>query len=258
MTSASQVLVLGATGGCGAHALLSLLERGVAVKAIVRSASRLPDRAKGHKLLTAIEMPEGHLALDVSAMAEHIRGCGAVISCLGHTLSFKGIYGHPKRLCKDSIKLICDAACTLQPSEPLKLIVVSTEGVDQPGGTDPPRASFMERLVLWLLSTRLLPPHQDNMATVKYLHEEVRGDHNLHVSFCAVRPSNLIDADEPSEYTCHASLQNGIFNSRTTTRANVGCFMADLVTRAEVWTKWKEQMPHLLDVQPMVQPPTPP
>lgn len=239
--------MLGATGGCGGHALVSLLNRGVAVKVIVRSESRLPESAKGHKLLTTVVLPGGQLELNAEAMAEHIRGCSTVISCLGHTLSFKGIYGHPRRLCRDSTRLICDAISTLSPDLPIKLIVVSTEGVDDPGGSDPPRKSLMERALLWLLSTRLLPPHQDNMATVAYLHEEVRGKANPHVSFCAVRPSNLVDAEGPSAYTCHAALQNGIFNSRTTSRANVGAFMAALACDADVWEQWREAMPHILD-----------
>ena len=37
-----KALVLGATGGCGAPCLLGLLDRGVEVTVIVRSADRLP------------------------------------------------------------------------------------------------------------------------------------------------------------------------------------------------------------------------
>ena len=76
---------------------------------------------------------------------------------------------------------------------------------------------------------------------------EVRGEANPHVSFCAVRPSNLVDAEAPSAYTCHAALQNGIFNSRTTSRANVGAFMAALACDADVWEQWREAMPHIRD-----------
>ena len=68
---------------------------------------------------------------------------------------------------------VCEAIRSLAPEKPVKYIVVSTEGVDRPdGGADPERGRA-ERLVLWLLS-KTLPPHADNVATVEYLHNEVR------------------------------------------------------------------------------------
>ena len=43
---------------------------------------------------------------------------------------------------------------------------------------------------------------------------KVFGARNPHVDFCAVRPSNLVDAPErPSEFSVHPTLQNGIFNA---------------------------------------------
>ena len=162
-----KVLLLGGTGGCGRHALLRLLERGVEVTAIVRSESRLPPAAVGHARLTVVAAPEGHLAMDAQTMLGHIRGCDAVISCLGHDLSFRGIWGEPKQLCIDTTRRVCEALAELQAPAPVKFIVVSTEGVDRPDGSDPPRGR-VERLLLWLLWA-VLPPHADNMATLTYL-----------------------------------------------------------------------------------------
>ena len=45
----------------------------------------------------------------------------------------------------------------------------------------------------------------------------------------------------------HATLQNGIFNAGTTSRANVGEFMANLVTEPATWAEWKDTYPHVLD-----------
>ena len=87
------------------------------------------------------------------------------------------------------------------------------------------------------------------MANIAYLGEEVAGGRNPHVAFCAVRPSDLVDA-EPSAFTPHATLQNGIFNAGTTRRANVGEFMADLATKPEVWARWRNGYPHILDAVP--------
>ena len=105
-----KALVLGATGGCGAPCLLRLLDRGVEVTVIVRSADRLPAAAKGHAKLKVVVAPEGHLALSVDEFAGHLRGADAVVSSLGHNLTFKGIYFPPRMLCVDSVRLICDTA----------------------------------------------------------------------------------------------------------------------------------------------------
>ena len=169
---------------------MKLLSKGVtAVTAIVRSADRLPAGATGHKLLTVVVVPEGHLTLSDEAMAGHMRGCDAVISALGHNLTLRGMYGAPRKLCTDTVSQLCRVAEMLQPARPIRLIAISTEGVDRPDGADPPRGRA-ERLVLWLLWL-LLPPHADNMGVVDYLHHSART--SAHVEFCAVRPSDMID-----------------------------------------------------------------
>ena len=251
-----KVLLLGATGGIGRHALARLLEHGVETTVIVRSADRLlvhdtcttARRAAGDQLLTVVVEPRGHLALDAAAWQEHVRGCDAVISCLGHNLSFRGIWGAPRRLCAETTRVVCEAVRALAPPAPVKYIVVNTEGVDRLDGADPPRG-WGERLVLWMLQ-KVLPPHADNMATLAYLTTEtLPAGKNPHVSFCAVRPSNLTDSGDgaTSAYTLHATLQNGIFNAGETRRANVGAFMADLVSNPDLWAAWADTFPHILD-----------
>jgi len=239
-------LLFGASGGCGSECLIRLLDRGVETTVIVRSEARLPAAAKGHALLTVVVRPDGHLSLSADELIGYVKGVDTVISCLGHTMSRKGIWGHPRKLCTDTTRRVCEAIRLL--AKPVKYIVISTEGVDRPDGGDPKLRGVMERFVLRLLYW-LLPPHADNMANIKYLGEEVAGGRNPHVAFCAVRPSDMIDA-EASAYTTHAELQNGIFNAGTTRRANVGEFMADLATKPEVWEAWKNAYPQLLDAVP--------
>ena len=240
-----KVLLLGATGGCGSPALIKLLSKRAAVTAIVRSADRLPAEARGHELLTVVVLPDGHLVLSDTEMAEHMRGCDAVISSLGHNLTLWGMYGTPRKLCTDTVRQLCRVAELLQPMNPIRLIAISTEGVDRPDGADPPRGRG-ERLVLWLLWL-LLPPHADNLGVVDYLHRSART--SPHVEFCAVRPSDMIDHDGMSAVTLHATLQNGIFSAHPpSTRANVGAFMAALATEASTWQRWKNSFPHILDV----------
>ena len=91
----------------------------------------------------------------------------------------------------------------------------------------------------------------DNMATVRYLYAEA--SKHPHVEFCAVRPEVLVDggqrqADVP-KYAVHATRQNGLFNAGVTTRANVGRFIADLVSEEAVWARWKGSFPQIFDVR---------
>ena len=187
-----RAILFGATGGIGRHVLRDLLDRNVSVTALVRSASRL--ETVDHPRLTIVELgPEGHLALDNQTFLGHLRGCEAVVQCLGHNMSFSGMFGHPRRLCTDTVRRVCEAARTGKFAQPVKLIVVNTEGVDRPDGGDSGlhRGCF-ERCLLGCL-TCILPPHADNVATLRYLHQNALV--NPHVSFCAVRPSDLTNVE---------------------------------------------------------------
>ena len=70
-------LVTGGTGFIGRHVVATLLDRGVAVRAVVRS----PERA-GHLARDGVEMVTGSLA-DLDGWQDRIRGCDAVFHCAG-------------------------------------------------------------------------------------------------------------------------------------------------------------------------------
>lgn len=243
--SGMRVLLLGATGGCGRQVLTRLLGKGIETTVIVRDAARLPEGASSNALLTVVVEPCGHLANE-SRFVEIISGCDSVVSCLGHTLSLAGVFGEPRRLCRDTTVAVFSAinAITPPPPRPIKYVVLNSEGVDHPGGADAVRGRA-ERFVLWLL-WKLLPPHSDNVAVVEYLHAFAGS--TPRVEFCAPRPSDLVDTEETA-YTLHATLQNGLFNPGTTARANVGAFVADLVTESRVWEQWRGKYPQILDVK---------
>ena len=257
----AKVLLLGATGGIGRQALLELLDRGVAVTAVVRAESRLTDEVRDHEHLTVVVRDDGALAMGVEELAEVVRGCDAVVSCLGHSPTLAGIFGQPRSLCVDTVKLVCDTIATVKPRLPIKFIVVNTVGVDHPDGrTDPPRG-WLERVILWLLEA-LVPAHADNVKTSGYMYEQAGT--NKHVDFCVVRPDSLVDGerrritsgevsvgasgDSVPPYSVHESLQNGLFNPGVTSRANVGRFMAELVMEEVVWTRWRGKWPQVVDV----------
>ena len=62
-------------------------------------------------------------------------GCDAVISALGHNLTLRGMYGAPRKLCTDTVSQLCRVAEMLQPSRPIRLIAISTEGARASPGT---------------------------------------------------------------------------------------------------------------------------
>ena len=90
----SSVLLLGGTGRTGRRVLDQLLERGVEVRAIVRSVQRLPEGMANHDRLTLVEADL--LSLSQRDLLDQVRGCDAVVSCLGHTIDLKGIFGPPR------------------------------------------------------------------------------------------------------------------------------------------------------------------
>ena len=101
-------LIVGATGATGRHLVRHLLTRNQPVKAIVRSPERVPADSRQHPNLTLIHA--SLLDLTDAELAEHVRECTAIASCLGHNISFKGIYGHPRRLVTDAVRRLCTAA----------------------------------------------------------------------------------------------------------------------------------------------------
>ncbi len=89
----------------------------------------------------------------------------------------------------------------------------------------------------------LAPPHADNEDAADYLRTEIGHGHN-DLQWVVVRPDRLTDEDGASEYETHQSpIRSAIFNPGTTSRINVACFMAKLLTNQETWQKWKGQMP---------------
>ncbi|MCR9119154.1 MAG: SDR family oxidoreductase [bacterium] len=235
-----KVLVVGASGATGKWLVKELLSGGHEVKAIVRSPDRLPTGWRedfGERL----EVIVGNVAeLSTSELADHLRGCDAAASCLGHNLTFKGLFGHPRRLVLDTIRRLCEAIKANQAENPVKVVLMNTAGNSNRDINEP--VSFSQRCVIGLLRL-MLPPHVDNEAAADYLRTEI-GQDNQAVEWVAVRPDNLLNEDAVTTYELHASpTRSAIFNSGVTSRINVGHFMAKLITDDALWRQWKGQMP---------------
>lgn len=234
------VLVVGATGMTGRALVEQLLGKGHNVRAIVRSPDKLPAVVRDHPSATVIEASV--LDLTDEQMAEHVVDCDAVVSCLGHVMNLKGMFGHPRRLCTDATRRLCDAIEESRPSNPIKFILMNTVAVQNPD-LEENRAWFERGLLAVLRHT--LPPHRDNETAAEHLHQNV-GRQSKHVEWCSVRPDSLVNA-EVSSYDIVRSPTTGILTGRPTARANVAHFMVELVEDAELWSTWRFGMPVIMN-----------
>lgn len=231
-------LVVGATGATGQLLLEQLLNRGRKVKAVVRSLDKAPNAVRDHPNLSIIQA--SILELTDKEVAELVVDCAAVASCLGHNLTFQGIFGRPRRLVTDATRRLCDAIKANPSEEPIKFVLMNTTG-NRNRDLDEP-ISFAERCVIRLLRV-LLPPHADNEEAADYLRTEI-GPNDGKVEWVAVRPDGLTNEDTVTEYEIHASpTRSAIFNAGKTSRVNVAHFMADLLTDPQIWNAWRGKMP---------------
>ena len=231
-------LVVGASGATGKQLVEQLLNTKQKVKVIVRSPEKLPESWKNNDQLSIIQAN----VLDISEdeMAEYIQDCNAVISCLGHNMTWKGIYGKPRKLVTDAVSLLCNAIKKNAPNKPIKFVLMNTTGNRNRDLNEP--ISIGQKLVIGLLRL-LLPPHMDNEQAADYLRIKI-GQKNKFIEWVAVRPDGLINEDKVTEYEVYPSpTRSAIFDAGTISRINVGHFMAELITENDLWNRWKGQMP---------------
>ena len=166
--------------------------------------------------------------------------CQSVASCLGHSLTWKGIFGKPRKLVTDTVKLLCEAILKNAPEKPIQFVLMNTAGNSNRDIDEP--VSVGEKIVIGLLRL-FLPPHPDNEKAADYLSVKV-GQGNPHIEWVAVRPDSLINEDSVTEYTLHKSpTRSALFNPGKTSRINVANLMSRLLTDEKLWAKWKGQMP---------------
>lgn len=245
MTSAQQtVLLVGGTGRTGGRVLEQLLGRGAAVRAIVRSPQKLPAGAADNPSLTVVEADL--LSLSDEDLLLQVRGCDAVVSCLGHTISLKGILGPPHSLVTQATTRLCRAVESLQPAKPVRFILMSSVSVNRPGGLDTRRGS-LEKAFMWMLRG-LMPPARDNQQAADFLYGDI-GSANTFVQWAAVRPDTLRDGDV-TDYTLHEGLVNSLFAPGSTNMANVAHFMCELVTDPKAWEDWQGKLPVIVNAAP--------
>jgi putative NADH-flavin reductase len=231
-------LVVGASGATGKLLVEQLLASGQRVKIIVRPTSYFPDNWKQQKQLTIIQANISEMT--VEELSGIIADCQSVASCLGHNLNWKGIYGKPRKLVTKSVKLLCESIISNSFQRPVKFVLMNTDGNRNRDLNEP--ISFTQKIVIGLLRL-LLPPHPDNEKAADYLRVGI-GQDNSSIEWVAVRPSNLINNENVTEYSLHKSpIRSALFNPGKTSRINVGDFMSRLIQDDSLWNKWKGQMP---------------
>jgi hypothetical protein len=231
------VLLLGGTGRTGGRVLRQLLDRGVHVRAIVRSAGRLPESVVGHPGLTVVEADL--LSLTPKELQEQVRGCDAVISCLGHNIDLKGVFGPPRDLVTQAVSRVCGAIEALRPAEPVRFILMSTVSVNRPNRADTRRGNG-ERAVLWVLRG-LVPPARDNQSAADFLSASI-GTGSPFVRWVAIRPDTLRGGDV-TEYALNEGLVASLARADDTNMANVAHFMCELVEDQGLFGTWAGKMP---------------
>lgn len=232
-----KILIVGASGATGMRLLEELLNRGHDVKAIVRSPDRFPDNLRNHATLDLIQ--ESVLELSDKELELHVAGCDAIASCLGHNLTFKGLFGKPRRLVTDATRRLCMAIKANDPAAFTKYVLMSTVANRNRDLNEP--IPFAQKIMIGMLRL-LLPPQADNEQAAEYL-RTVIGQNDKAIEWAAVRPSSLIDEDKASEIEIYPSPTRSIFKDGKISRIDVGHFMADLITNDELWQQWKGQMP---------------
>jgi len=234
----TKVLVLGSSGATGKLVVTQLLEQNVEVVAVLRPSSNIPVEFSSQNKLKIIKTEIAEL--QENELVRYLQDCDGVISCLGHNLTFKGMFGHPKLLVTDAIEKVCRAIERIRADTKFKLILMNTTGNSNRDLAEKPPTS--QRIIISILRV-LLPPHVDNEKAADFLRLKIGQNHNL-IEWAAVRPDSLTDNEDVTNYDLFISpTRNAIFDAAPTSRINVANFMSRLICEDAIWSQWKGKMP---------------
>lgn len=230
-----KVLVLGASGATGKLVVQELIKRNIQVRIVVRESAILPSKISDDK---GIEIIKGNINdFEIAKINELVNDCNSVICCLGHNISFKGIYGPPLKLVSNTVSKIIEALKSQHINS--KFVLMSTTAYTN--GKINEVNGFKEKLVFSLLEV-LLPPHKDNMLAANKLVNELSS--KTSVEWVTVRPDSLFDEDNVTNYEIHnKKIRSPIFNPGKTSRINVSHFMVELISNDKLWQEWKYKTP---------------
>ena len=177
----TKICLIGANGATGRLVLDQLLNKpDCTVIAIVRRAESLAETIHESERVHIIS--DSIAEVEPEKLASYIQDCDVIISCLGHNLSFKGIWGKPRRLVTQTVKNLVLALRQSRSDKCTKFILMNTVGNANRSILKPP---LSQRLVVFLLRY-LVPPHADNEQAAEIL-RTLQGDEAGLFSWVAVR-----------------------------------------------------------------------
>lgn len=206
------------------------------MRVIVRSKERMRSLLESGNVGNRLDITEASFSsLTDQQVRDHVQGCQAVVSCLGHNMTFRGIWGKPRRLVTDAVQRLTSAMATTNGNA--KFILMGSDGVSHPDGITDDKRSVGERTILSLLRC-LVPPHSDNEEAAAHLYRTV----GTSVEWSVVRPTDLING-EASAYQLYHKPPGSLFGGGAVTRANVATFMVELILDPNIWNEYKHKMP---------------
>ncbi|HRW35693.1 MAG TPA: NAD(P)H-binding protein [Thermotogota bacterium] len=157
-----RVLVLGASGATGSKVVRQLIKRNIETHILIRKTAILPEEITKNPL---VEIMKGNITeFNSTEMKQLIKNCDVVISCLGHNITFKGLFGHPHYLVRDTVRSVCESAKKSSKGK-VKLILMSTTAYTNKRYRE--RNKWGESIIFSLLML-LLPPHRDNVKAADF------------------------------------------------------------------------------------------
>jgi nucleoside-diphosphate-sugar epimerase len=243
----SKVLLLGASGRTGRYVLDRLIERKIKTRILIRNHTTLPARILENP---DIDVIRGSIrSFDPIAMQDLVRDCRVIVSCLGHRITFKGIFGRPRDLVFGALKGFCAAINEQKSDSPVQIILMSTTACTNKRLCEKNR--LIEKLIFSLLFV-LLPPHRDNVRAANHLIKDI-GKNDPRIEWVQIRPDTLIEGDHRTSYDVFASpTKSPIFHPGHTKRINVAHFMVELITNEDQWKTWSYKTPVLYDHEDVV------
>ena len=230
-----KVLILGASGATGKLVVKQLVKRHIQVRMVVRESAVIPSNISEDN---TIEIIKGNINdLDIKKIIDLLKDCDSVISCLGHNISIRGIFGPPYKLVSNTVLKIIEALQLLKLKQ--KFLLMSTTAYTNKKIKE--ENTFGEKIIFSFLKV-FLPPHKDNMLAADHLVYKIGS--KTDIDWVAIRPDSLFDEEIESRYEIHEyKIRSPIFNPGKTSRINVSQFMAELLTNNKLWQEWKHKTP---------------
>lgn len=237
------VLVLGGNGRTGRHVIERLLQCGCLVRAIVRSARALPPTWLVHPAVTLVTAEL--LSLRDEELQRLVRDCDAVVSCLGHDISWRGVFGPPFDLVTRATEKVRSAIVANSAGKPVRFVLMSSVSVNHPEKREAGR-TLLGRIFLAVVRG-VIPPARDNQRAAEFLQRRI-GCADRHVEWVAVRPDTL-GQGEVSPYAIHDHPVDSVFAAGHTQRSNIAHFMSELLTNGATWARWRGKFPVVVDAR---------